>query len=107
MCYQLLHEMLQYLADNEEYIGWSGESPIILESPPELICGTVAWAAGPIWGNNPACCNTFNGTNRLVGSLEPGIDPNGQPSQYYDVWKKGIQPYIPQDVKRSGVSGLC
>jgi len=85
MCYQYLGQMLDYLADNDEYIGWS------------------AWAAGPLWGTSSACCNNF----LPVGSLEPGtVGAMGEPSQYYDVWLPAIKPKIPSHVKRSGMSSL-
>ncbi|WVF66159.1 hypothetical protein IAT40_000899 [Kwoniella sp. CBS 6097] len=86
MCGTELGSLLDYLSENDVYIGWA------------------AWAAGPLWKNNSACCNNFE----PVGSLEPGtFGSDGTPSQYYDVWLPYIQPKIPtQDLKRSGMSSL-
>ena len=95
MCENYLGQLLSYLANNDVYIGWAGKClrQVILT----VLTMSIAWAAGPIWGSSPACCNDGN----PVGSLEPG-----NPSQYQDVWLTSIQPYIPVDVKRSGVSSL-
>jgi endoglucanase len=83
-CLELVPELINYLAENDEYIGWS------------------AWAAGPFWGTTSPCCGP------LVGSLEPGqLDPAGGPNGYTTVWEAVIQPNINlADLKRSGVSSL-
>ncbi|CAE6420876.1 unnamed protein product [Rhizoctonia solani] len=47
-CFAQIREMLDYLAANDEYIGWT------------------AWAAGPLWGNFRSCCGEDS------GNLEPG-----------------------------------
>ncbi|ELU45127.1 Cellulase domain-containing protein [Rhizoctonia solani AG-1 IA] len=47
-CYAQIKEMLNYLAANDEYIGWTG------------------WAAGPLWGTFRSCCGDDS------GNLEPG-----------------------------------
>ncbi|KAG9078989.1 hypothetical protein FS749_008942, partial [Ceratobasidium sp. UAMH 11750] len=47
-CYSMMKEMLDYLAANDVYIGWTG------------------WAAGPLWGTFRSCCGDDS------GNLEPG-----------------------------------
>jgi len=83
-CLELLPQLIQYLSENDVYIGWS------------------AWAAGPFWGTNSACCGT------TVGSLEPGqINAEGGPDGYTTVWEAVIQQTINLgDLQRSGTSGL-
>ncbi|THU76619.1 endoglucanase 1 [Dendrothele bispora CBS 962.96] len=83
-CFDLINEMLQYLADNDVYIGWS------------------AWAAGPFWGTFSSCCGTD------TGSLEPGnTNDLGGPNAFETVWPNAMKPNIPvADLKRSGVSSL-
>lgn len=49
-CLTMLPQLLKYMADHEEYIGWT------------------AWAAGPFWGPNSPCCTD----QKQWGSLEPG-----------------------------------
>ena len=84
-CKSALPEMLQYMADNDVYIGWT------------------AWAAGPLWGPNSPCCN--DGVQ--AGSLEPGSTTStGQPGLYDTVWTPLIQPKVPKDLKWSGVSSV-
>ncbi|KAF5358589.1 hypothetical protein D9758_007717 [Tetrapyrgos nigripes] len=71
-CFYLLNEMLQYLADNDVYIGWS------------------AWAAGPLWGTFRSCCGDD------TGSLEPGnTNDLGGPNAFKTVWPNAIRPNIP------------
>ncbi|KAJ3995996.1 endoglucanase 1 [Lentinula boryana] len=83
-CLELVPELINYLSENDVYIGWS------------------AWAAGPFWGTNSPCCGPE------VGSLEPGqLDEEGGPNGYTTVWQAVIQPNINlSDLKRSGVSSL-
>jgi len=54
-CESMLKDMVKYMEDNEEYIGWT------------------AWAAGPLWGTNSPCCTD----QKQLGSLEPGISATG------------------------------
>lgn len=77
----MLEDMITYMADNEEYIGWT------------------AWAAGPFWGPNSPCC-----TDSLQwGSLEPGSTAgDGTPGLYDTVWLPVYQPLIPAELQRSG-----
>ncbi|KZT35506.1 endoglucanase 1 [Sistotremastrum suecicum HHB10207 ss-3] len=82
-CYQYIDDLLTYLADNDEYVGW------------------IAWAAGPIWGTSSACCG------QDTGNLEPNtLNDLGQPGAFDTVWKNAIHPNIPKVLKRSGVSSL-
>lgn len=81
-CYTQLKELLDYLAANDEYIGWTG------------------WAAGPLWGTFRSCCGDDS------GNLEPGTKAgNGSlPGGYDTIWANGIRPKIPNTLKRSGIS---
>ncbi|KAK7453472.1 hypothetical protein VKT23_011748 [Stygiomarasmius scandens] len=83
-CFDMINEMLQYLADNDVYIGWA------------------AWAAGPFWGTFSSCCG------EETGSLEPGnTNESGGPNAFETVWPNAIKPNIPvDDLKRDGVSSL-
>lgn len=82
-CISMLNEMLEYLAANEEYIGWT------------------VWAAGPIWGTASPCCGP------TVGSLEPGaITSEGKPNAFSTVWPAAIKPHIPRVLKRQGIANL-
>lgn len=49
-CLQYIQQLINYMADNEEYIGWT------------------AWAAGPLWGSYSPCCDNYGSS----GSFEPG-----------------------------------
>lgn len=85
MCDEYITQAIQYMHNNPEYIGWS------------------AWAAGPLWGDNAPCCSD----GALLGSLEPGSTAaGGGPSLYETVWLKVIQPLVPKQLKRSGISSL-
>jgi endoglucanase len=58
VCRDYITDLINYMADNEEYIGWT------------------AWAAGPFWGPNSACCSDGG----QWGSLEPGsLAADGSP----------------------------
>ncbi|KAF8908490.1 endoglucanase 1 [Gymnopilus junonius] len=82
-CFQFIDTMLDYLATNDVYIGWS------------------IWAAGPIWGTSAPCCGAD------TGSLEPGqLNDLGQPDAFTTVWANAVRPNIPKNLKRSGVSSL-
>lgn len=84
-CYDLLTQAIDYMAANDEYIGWS------------------AWAAGPLWGTEAPCCND----GEPLGSLEPGsVAGNGKPGLYYTVWLRVIQPLLPKGLQRSGMSSI-
>ncbi|KAF8745857.1 Cellulase (glycosyl hydrolase family 5), partial [Rhizoctonia solani] len=78
-CYAQIKEMLNYLAANDEYIGWTG------------------WAAGPLWGTFRSCCGDDS------GNLEPGTKAgNGSiPGGYETTWANGFRPSIPKTLKRS------
>jgi endoglucanase len=57
-CRPYIDGIINYMAQNEEYIGWT------------------AWAAGPIWGTSSPCCTS--GAN--YGSLEPySLASDGSP----------------------------
>lgn len=80
-CADALREALAYMADNEEYIGWT------------------AWAAGPFWGSFAPCCSN----STLLGSLEPGsLAGDGSPGLYTTVWEAVLQPLLPSTLQRSG-----
>ncbi|KAG9099533.1 hypothetical protein FRC06_005176 [Ceratobasidium sp. 370] len=83
-CYSMMKEMLDYLAANDVYIGWTG------------------WAAGPLWGTFRSCCGDDS------GNLEPGTHAgNGSlPGGYDTIWANAIRPKIPSTLKRSGISSL-
>jgi len=82
-CFDFMNDMLEYLADNDEYIGWS------------------IWAAGPFWGTFSPCCGAD------TGSLEPGnLNDLGQPNAFSTVWPAAVRPNIPKNLKRSGLSTL-
>lgn len=82
-CFQFVDDLLNYVASNPEYIGWS------------------AWAAGPIWGTSDPCCGPD------TGSLEPGsLTSNGTAGAFDTVWKGAIQKHVPKNLKRSGISSL-
>lgn len=49
-CQSYIQDLIKYMANNEEYIGWT------------------AWAAGPFWGSASPCCTD----GAQYGSLEPG-----------------------------------
>ncbi|KAF5324355.1 hypothetical protein D9619_011336 [Psilocybe cf. subviscida] len=83
-CFQMVSELLAYLAANDVYIGWS------------------IWAAGPIWGTASPCCGAD------TGSLEPGnINDLGGPNAFQTVWPAAVKPNIPvKTLKRTGTSSL-
>jgi len=82
-CLGFVDGLLTYLEQNDVYIGWS------------------AWAAGPLWGVNPACCGAD------TGNLEPGtVTDLGGPSAYDTVWIPSIRPHVHANLKQSGVSSL-
>ncbi|KAF8318150.1 glycoside hydrolase family 5 protein [Clavulina sp. PMI_390] len=84
-CTTLLPEALQYLSENDEYIGWT------------------MWAAGPLWGTTAPCCND----DALLGSLEPNSVAGGHGSSLYQtVWVKVIQSLVPTGLKQSGTSSI-
>ena len=57
-CASYVTDIINYMADNDAYIGWS------------------AWAAGPFWGVNSPCCSD----SQTWGSLEPGsLASDGSP----------------------------
>jgi endoglucanase len=77
----MLADMLNYMSDNEEYIGWT------------------AWAAGPFWGPYSPCCTD----SKQLGSLEPGSTAaDGSPGLYDTVWLPVFQPLIPAELQWSG-----
>ncbi|KAH8682958.1 glycoside hydrolase family 5 protein [Tricladium varicosporioides] len=84
-CATYLTDMLNYMSSNPEYIGWT------------------AWAAGPFWGTNSACCTD----SAQWGSLEPGSKASdGSPGMYETVWLKTIQPLLPKKLVWSGMSSV-
>ncbi|CAJ2507179.1 Uu.00g083650.m01.CDS01 [Anthostomella pinea] len=85
-CAAMLTDMVDYMADNEEYIGWT------------------AWAAGPFWGASSPCC-----TDSLqLGSLEPGSTAaDGSPGLYTTVWLETLQPLVPSLLQWSGGASVA
>jgi endoglucanase len=84
-CASYVTDMVNYMAANDVYIGWT------------------AWAAGPLWGTYSPCCTD----SKQWGSLEPGSTASdGTPSLYTTVWLKLIQPLLPTTLVRSGLSSI-
>ena len=84
-CESYITDMIKYMADNPEYIGWT------------------AWAAGPLWGSYSPCCTD----SQAWGSLEPGSTAaDGSPGLYTTVWQKLIQPLLPTTLQRTGISSV-
>ncbi|TGJ78512.1 hypothetical protein E0Z10_g10257 [Xylaria hypoxylon] len=82
-CATMLKDMVNYMSDNNEYIGWT------------------AWAAGPFWGPNSPCCSD----STLLGSLEPGSKAgDGGPGLYDTVWLPVLQPLVPKLLQWSGLA---
>jgi aryl-phospho-beta-D-glucosidase BglC (GH1 family) len=84
-CTTMLNNMLDYMANNPEYIGWT------------------AWAAGPFWGTNSPCCTD----QKQYGSLEPGSKAaGGGPSLYDTVWVPTIQKKLPAKLQWRGMASV-
>jgi endoglucanase len=84
-CDSYITGIIDYMAQNNVYIGWS------------------AWAAGPLWGSYSACC----ANSEEWGSLEPGSTASdGSPGMYTTVWLDEIQPLLPNTLQQTGISGL-
>ncbi|TGO19269.1 hypothetical protein BTUL_0005g01180 [Botrytis tulipae] len=82
-CAPYIKGIVDYMAQNEEYIGWT------------------AWAAGPFWGTNSPCC----ADSQQWGSLEPGsLASDGSPGLYTTVWLNVIQPLLPKTLQKSGAA---
>ena len=85
MCDRYLTQAVEYMAANDEYIGWT------------------AWAAGPLWGTSAPCCSD----GAALGSLEPGSKAgDGSPGLYYTVWLKVIERLVPMGLQRRGISSV-
>ena len=85
-CATYLTDILNYINDTPEYIGYS------------------IWAAGPFWGSGSPCCTD----QQQYGSLEPNIPAaGGGDPLYVTVWQNVVQPLIPvSSLRRSGMSSL-
>ena len=84
-CASYVTDIIDYMAQNDVYIGWT------------------AWAAGPFWGTNSACCSD----SKQWGSLEPGsLAADGSPGMYTTVWLEEIQLLLPSTLQKSGMSSL-
>lgn len=84
-CATYLIDMVNYMAVNDVYIGWT------------------AWAAGPLWGSYSPCCSD----SQQWGSLEPGsLAADGSPGLYQTVWQKLIQPLLPGTLQKSGIANV-
>ncbi|KAK5656701.1 hypothetical protein OQA88_4247 [Cercophora sp. LCS_1] len=84
-CVKMLETMLDYMRDNEEYIGWT------------------AWAAGPFWGPNSPCCTD----QKQLGSLEPGSKASdGGPSLYDTIWVPVMAKKVPAKLQWSGPASV-
>jgi len=85
VCDGYLEDLINYMADNEEYIGWT------------------AWAAGPFWGTSSPCCTSSAG----YGSLEPySVASDGSPGLYTTVWLDVIQKILPSKLQWSGLTSV-
>jgi endoglucanase len=83
-CSSYVTDIINYMAENDEYIGWT------------------AWAAGPLWGKNSPCCSD----SLQWGSLEPGSTAaDGSPGMYEGVWVE-IQPLLPTTLQQNGISNV-
>jgi endoglucanase len=84
-CSSYVTDIINYMAENDEYIGWT------------------AWAAGPLWGKNSPCCSD----SLQWGSLEPGSTAaDGSPGMYEGVWVDEIQPLLPTTLQQNGISNV-
>ncbi|KAF2248039.1 glycoside hydrolase family 5 protein [Trematosphaeria pertusa] len=84
-CASMLTDFINYMDKNDVYIGWT------------------AWAAGPFWGSNSACCTD----SKQWGSLEPTSKASdGSPGLYETVWLKTLQPLVPKQLVWSGMSSV-
>ncbi|OTB01754.1 glycoside hydrolase family 5 protein [Hypoxylon sp. CI-4A] len=84
-CDDMLTDFLNYMADNDVYLGWT------------------AWAAGPFWGTASPCCTD----SASYGSLEPGSKAaDGGPSLYDTVWLKVFQPLVPSKLQWTGPASV-
>jgi endoglucanase len=84
-CAPYVSDMINYMAENSAYIGWT------------------AWAAGPLWGSYSPCC-ADSGT---WGSLEPGSKASdGTPGMYEGVWVKDIEPLVPKTLQWTGITSV-
>ncbi|KIM98529.1 glycoside hydrolase family 5 protein [Oidiodendron maius Zn] len=84
-CDSYITGIIDYMAQNDVYIGWS------------------AWAAGPLWGSYSACC----ANSEQWGSLEPGSTASdGSPGMYTTVWLDEIQPLLPSTLQKTGISSV-
>jgi len=84
-CSSYVKDIINYMAENDEYIGWT------------------AWAAGPLWGTSSPCCTD----SKNWGSLEPGsLAADGSPGLYETVWVPEIQPLLPTTLQKSGISSI-
>ncbi|KAI1267887.1 glycoside hydrolase family 5 protein [Xylariaceae sp. FL1019] len=84
-CATMLTDIITYMADNDEYIGWT------------------AWAAGPFWGSNSPCCSD----SAQLGSLEPGSTAvDGSPGLYDTVFLPVIEPLVPTELQWTGPASI-
>ncbi|KAK4250293.1 glycoside hydrolase superfamily [Corynascus novoguineensis] len=84
-CATMLTDLLDYMADNDVWIGWT------------------AWAAGPFWGTYSPCCTD----QYQFGSLEPGSKAIGGSQSLYDtVWLPVLQKKVPAKLQWSGPASV-
>ncbi|KAK0720150.1 glycoside hydrolase family 5 protein [Lasiosphaeris hirsuta] len=84
-CVTMLNSILDYMSQNDEYIGWT------------------AWSAGPFWGPNSPCCTD----QAQLGSLEPGSKAaDGGPSLYDTIWLPVIAKKVPAKLQWSGLASV-
>ncbi|KAI1767515.1 glycoside hydrolase superfamily [Hypoxylon sp. FL1150] len=84
-CDDMLTGFVNYMADNDVYIGWT------------------AWSAGPLWGSRSPCCTT----TQSFGSFEPNSTANdGSPGLYDTLWLPVIQPLVPEQLQWSGAASV-
>jgi len=76
-CLQAVSDLIQYMADNDVYIGWS----IWAAGPSKYLLGLRVHkiTMGTVWGTASPCCGADN------GSLEPGQENDLGGSKYIDI----------------------
>jgi len=84
-CVTMLNDLMDYMSNNEEYIGWT------------------AWAAGPFWGSASPCCTD----QKQFGSFEPGSKAaDGGPSLYDTIWLPVLSKKVPAKLQWSGPASV-
>ncbi|KAK3325966.1 glycoside hydrolase superfamily [Apodospora peruviana] len=115
-CVTMLNGMLDYMAQNEEYIGWTAWAAGMFLSRPFAVfqlqtyerihqdmLTILLFQIGPFWGPNSPCCTD----SAQFGSLEPGSKAaDGGPSLYDTIWLPVIQKKVPAKLQWSGLASV-